>query len=125
MKSRREVGEVGGVRPPSRSPKPGAPGLETKGFSQAPTEDCGFESGGSTGLRLGLSDAERGRFEAANALIFDANGEECLMGLGRAESLDYLALSRRGLDNDDADFLRYIELGDRHAAALKKAGRGA
>jgi hypothetical protein len=53
-----------------------------------------------------------------DALVFDPDGNECLRGLAHAESIDYLELGRRFLENDDRAFLRMIELGDRHAAAL-------
>lgn len=70
--------------------------------------------------RLDLSDEERAAFEATDALVFDGAGRECFRGLTIAESLEYLALRRLGLDNGDADFLRLIELGDRHAAGQRR-----
>lgn len=70
------------------------------------------------GAALPLDDAARERFLAADGLTVDVDGHECLRGLTRAESFEYLSLDRVGLDNDDAAFLRYILLGDRHAAAV-------
>jgi hypothetical protein len=72
---------------------------------------------------LPLLEAERSRYQREGALTLDVEGQECLRGLTRPESVEYLELARRGLDNDDAAFLRYILLGDRHAAATVKAHR--
>jgi hypothetical protein len=75
----------------------------------------------SRGARLlDLCDEERAAFEASDVLVFDGAGRDCFRGLTIAESLEYLALRRLGLDNDDGDFLRLIELGDRHAASQKR-----
>lgn len=67
---------------------------------------------------LPLDEAERVRFRLSGALTSDENGLEMLRGLSRPESLEYVELHRRGLDNDDAAFLRYILLGDRIAVAI-------
>ncbi len=69
---------------------------------------------------LPLSAAERGHYAAAD-FAYDASGVECFRGLSHAESLDYIALQRTGLDNDDDAFLRLIQLGDRHASAMRIA----
>jgi hypothetical protein len=66
--------------------------------------------------RLELGAEERASFELADALVLDATGRECLRGLSADESLEFVELSRRGLDNGDADFLRLVELGDRIAS---------
>lgn len=71
---------------------------------------------------LALDDAERARFQRAGGLSLDLDGRECLRGLSRDESLEYVELHRRGLANDDASFLRYILLGDRHVVATAKGG---
>lgn len=60
------------------------------------------------------------RFQRAGGLTLDMDGRECLRGLTREESVEYLELNRRGLDNDDVAFLRYILLGDRHVVATAK-----
>lgn len=72
---------------------------------------------------LPLDEAERVRFRLAGALGRGEDGIECLRGLSREESLEYVALQRRGLDNDDDAFLRYILLGDRLAVAVAKSRR--
>ncbi len=69
---------------------------------------------------LPLSPAERRHYAAAD-FAYDAAGVECFRGLSHAESLDYITLQRIGLDNDDAAFLRLIQLGDRHASAMRIA----
>ena len=76
---------------------------------------------GSGPVPLPLDEAERVRFRLMGALALDTTGGECLRGLSRAESLEYVELQRRGLDNDDAAFLRYILLGDRLAVAVAQA----
>lgn len=70
---------------------------------------------------LPLHEAERVRFRLAGALGRSEDGIECLRGLTREESLEYVALQRRGLDNDDDAFLRYILLGDRLAVAIAQS----
>ncbi|WP_018182475.1 hypothetical protein [Kaistia granuli] len=69
---------------------------------------------------LDLTDDERERLEATDALVIDGAGRECFRGLSIAESLEFLTLRRHGLDNSDADFLRLIELGDLHAASQNR-----
>jgi len=69
---------------------------------------------------LPLTDAERRHYASAD-FSYDASGVESFRGLNRAESLDYIELQRVGLDNDDAAFLRLIQLGDRHASAMRIA----
>ncbi|MCX5513878.1 hypothetical protein [Kaistia algarum] len=71
---------------------------------------------------LPLDDTARARFQRAGGLSLDVDGRECLRGLSREESVEYVELHRRGLDNDDASFLRYILLGDRHVVATAKGG---
>ncbi|MCX5494808.1 hypothetical protein OSH11_08845 [Kaistia dalseonensis] len=67
--------------------------------------------------RLELTDEERARFEGDAGLTTDLDGHEAFRGLTYAESLEYIVLMRRGLENEDSAFMRYVELGDRHAAA--------
>lgn len=71
-------------------------------------------------LPLPLTDAERRHYARAD-FAYDASGVESFRGLNRAESLDYIELQRIGLDNDDTAFLRLIQLGDRHASAMRIA----
>ena len=71
---------------------------------------------------LPLEEAERMYFQRSGGLSVDLDGKECLRGLNRSESMEYIGLHRRGLDNDDASFLRYILLGDRHTVATAKSG---
>lgn len=78
------------------------------------------DRGGSVPLPLPLTEAER-RHYIAEDFTFDPSKAECFRGLTRAESLDYIDLQRSGLDNDDAAFLRLIQLGDRHASAMRLA----
>ncbi|BCP56059.1 hypothetical protein K32_46760 [Kaistia sp. 32K] len=70
--------------------------------------------------QLELTEEERERLEATEALVVDGAGRECFRGLTIAESLEFLTLRRLGLDNSDADFLRLIELGDLHAASQNR-----
>lgn len=67
---------------------------------------------------LPLTEAERSHF-APSDFVLDVTGAECLAGLSQAESVEYIELQRRGLDNEDAAFLRYILLGDRIAIARR------
>jgi hypothetical protein len=69
---------------------------------------------------LPLEEAERMYFQRSGGLSVDLDGKECLRGLSRSESMEYIRLHRLGLDNDDASFLRYILLGDRHTVATAK-----
>ncbi|MBZ9938002.1 hypothetical protein LB518_17015 [Mesorhizobium sp. BR1-1-16] len=69
---------------------------------------------------LPLTKAERSHYVAAD-FVFDHTGVEHFRGLNRLESLDYIDLQRVGLDNDDEAFLRLIQLGDRHASAMRIA----
>lgn len=69
---------------------------------------------------LPLTEAERSHYVAAD-FAYDHAGVEYFRGLSRLESLDYIDLQRVGLDNDDEAFLRLIQLGDRHASAMRAA----
>ena len=69
---------------------------------------------------LPLTERERRHYVAAD-FAYDASGIESFRGLSRLESIDYIDLQRVGLDNDDGAFLRLIELGDRHASAMRIA----
>jgi hypothetical protein len=66
---------------------------------------------------LELTEEERALLLAVDALVIDEAGRECFRGLTISESLEFLELRRLGLANGDADFMRLIELGDRHAAS--------
>lgn len=106
MSAQREIGKSGAYRASAQSVAARlAPAIEPDiARPEAP-------------LALPLDDAERVRFRLVGALASDEAGLEYLRGLSRAESLEYVELQRRGLDNDDAAFLRYILLGDRIAVA--------
>lgn len=69
---------------------------------------------------LDLTAEEREALQQAKALEIDAAGRECFRGLNIAESLEFLALRRVGLDNDDRRFLKLVQLGDLHEAAMKR-----
>jgi len=69
---------------------------------------------------LDLTAEEREALQQGKALEIDAAGRECFRGLNIAESLEFLALRRVGLDNDDRRFLKLVQLGDQHEAALKR-----
>lgn len=110
----RGVGRPGGER------SPGTGGAPTRRERQAPAGRRTRGAAPSDANLLPLLDVERSRFQRDGALTLDVDGRECLRGLNREESIEYLDLARRGLDNDDGAFLRYILLGDRHAAATVK-----
>lgn len=109
-----------GVGRPGGEHSPGTNAAPTRRERQAPAARRMRGTGSADVSLLPLLDAERSRYQRDGALTLDVEGQECLRGLTRPESVEYVELARRGLDNDDAAFLRYILLGDRHAAAAVK-----
>lgn len=97
-----------------RKPRAGA---DYAGLRRPPAGGAGVNRGARM---LDLTEEEREMLEATEALVIDGAGRECFRGLNIAESLEFLTLRRIGLDNGDDDFLRLIELGDRHAASQQR-----
>ncbi|ODT21129.1 MAG: hypothetical protein ABS35_18110 [Kaistia sp. SCN 65-12] len=97
-----------------RKPRVGA---DYAGLRRPPAGAGGVNRGARM---LDLTEEEREMLEATEALVIDGAGRECFRGLNIAESLEFLTLRRIGLDNGDDDFLRLIELGDRHAASQQR-----
>ncbi|WP_029077029.1 hypothetical protein [Kaistia adipata] len=102
----------------SKYPRKSRPGAEYAGMRRS---SAGAGAPVSRAARmLDLTEDERELLEATEALVIDGAGRECFRGLNIAESLEFLTLRRLGLDNGDDDFLRLIELGDRHAASQQR-----
>lgn len=102
----------------SKYPRKSRPGAEYAGLRRSPAGAGAPVS--RTARLLDLTEEERELLEATEALVIDGAGRECFRGLTIAESLEFLTLRRLGLDNGDDDFLRLIELGDRHAASQQR-----
>lgn len=102
----------------SKYPRKPRPGGGYAGMRRSPSGSGGQVS--RSARMLELTDEERAYLEATEALVVDGAGRECFRGLSIAESLEFIALRRHGLDNGDQDFLRLIELGDRHAASQNR-----
>jgi hypothetical protein len=73
---------------------------------------------------LNLYDTYRTYLENKMALDVDANGDEVLVGLNRSESIEYVDVTNGSLSDPlftgHDNPLRFIELYERHQAALPK-----
>lgn len=76
---------------------------------------------------MDFGDMEREFLEAMRAITINERGEEVYVGLTLAESIEFLALTRRdesGFGLPDAERRRFLELRERHEAARQEIVEG-